>query len=201
MLLPSVEFNHCIVKVEIDKKDIYLELTDKFLPFNTLPNSLYQANSLIISFDKAENENSKLISIPTENSLLNVNTSKTIVNITDKSKEFLVLQTINGANKSYYNELFSAITTDEIRKSKLEEDYNAILKKVVVLTSSKMLPNDSFDSEIVYNTAFLVTEKLQSVGSIKIVEIPFIEKAYTRDIISTETRNFDINYFNKIISV
>lgn len=196
MLLPSIEFNHCIVKVEIDKKDIYLELTDKYLPFNTLPNSLYHANALIISFDKVENENSKLIFIPIDNFLININKSKTIVNITDKTKEFVVNQSINGANKSYFNELFSAITTDEIRKNKLEEDYNAILKKVVVLKSSRMQPNDVFDSAIVYDTEFSVSEKLQSVGSIKILEIPFIEKAYTRDIISTETRNFDINYFN-----
>src|SRR5690606_19666665 len=48
MLLPSVEFNHCIVLLKADGRDIYLELTDNNLPFGSMPDNLPGASSLII---------------------------------------------------------------------------------------------------------------------------------------------------------
>ena len=196
MALPSREFNHCIVKVMLDKKEVFLELTNKYLPFRSLPTSLYHANALVISFDKSENENSRLINIPFENAVRNTNTSSTIVDIDDKFKNFKVSQNIQGSDKSYYNELFSSSTTAEVRKTDLEKDFNSILKKVVTLKSNNLVPNEMFDDKISFNTEFGISEKLQSVGNMKIIEIPFVEKAYTRGIIELESRNFDINYFN-----
>jgi Tfp pilus assembly protein PilF len=56
MPLPSIDFNHCIVKTNIDGNDVFLELTDKYLPFKALPKSLFNANALVVSFDKSVNE-------------------------------------------------------------------------------------------------------------------------------------------------
>lgn len=194
MRLPSRDFNHCIVRTTIDNKEVFLELTDKYLPFRALPASLYKANALVISFDKAVNENSKLINIPFDNALHNVAKTNSVVTIDDKSKTFVNKHFIQGATKSYYNELFSTSTTEDVRKKELESNYNTRLKKVISLQSIKLLSNETFDKEIAYESKFSISESLQKVGSLKITEIPFIDNAYTRDIISTETRHFDINY-------
>ena len=53
-----------------------------------------------------------------------------------------------------------------------------------------------FDKGLTYETKFSISENLQKVGALKITEIPFIDKVYTRDIIATENRKSDINYFN-----
>lgn len=196
MLLPSNEFNHCIVKVQLDGKDTFLELTDKFLPFMALPTTLFNANALIISFDKNNNEQSKLINIPFENAIKNSNTATTIISIDEKSKNFKQTQTIQGASKSYYNQLFSSSITAEVRKKELEIDYNAKLKKVVSLQKDKVIQNKEFEKDITFETEFFVLEKPQSVGNLKITEIPFLDKVYTRDIISLENRKFEIDYFN-----
>jgi thioredoxin-like negative regulator of GroEL len=195
MLLPSNDFNHCIVKVKIDDKDYFLELTDKYLPFKALPSSLYHANALVISFDKAENEKSKIIAIPFDNALKNISKSATVVTIDDKTKSFVNTFTVQGANKAYYNELFSDATTEDVRKKKIEEDYNSKLKKVVTLQSSKIVKNEMFDNDITFETQFNISERLQTVGNLKITEIPFLDQVYTRDIIALETRKYDINYF------
>ncbi len=108
MALPSNEFNHCIVKVILDKKDYFIELTDKYLPFKALPVNLYKANALVISFDKTENENSKIINIPFDNVPKNISKSNTILNIDDKGKNFINTFEIQGSGKAYYNELFSS---------------------------------------------------------------------------------------------
>jgi predicted Zn-dependent protease len=195
MTLPSNDFNHCIVRVIIDGKEYFLELTDKYLPFKALPSSLYNANALVISFEKTENETSKIISIPFENALKNSATTMTTVTIDDKSKSFTNTFTVSGANKSYYNEIFSAATTEDIRKKKFEEDYSIKLKKVVALLSSKIIKNEIYDKDLIFETQFTISEKVQTVGSLKITDIPFLDKVYTRDIIALENRKYDINYF------
>lgn len=196
MLLPSNDFNHCIVKVAIDGKDYFLELTDKYLPFKALPSSLYNANALVISFDKTENEKSKIIAIPFDNALKNVTNAVTAMTIDDKSKSFTNTFTISGANKSYYNEMFSDATTEDVRKKRIEEDYNSKLKKVVSLQSSKVIKNETYDKDITFETQFTISERIQTVGNLKITDIPFLDKVYTRDIISLESRKYDIDYFS-----
>lgn len=192
--LPTNDFNHCIVKTVLDNKDVYLELTDKFLPFKALPLSLYKASALVISFDKSENENSKLINIPFDNATKNLFKTKTIVNVTDKSKSFANTHIVEGTFKSYLNELFSDSTTEENRKKEFESNFNSRLKKNISLEIVKLVKNDYFDKKIEYESKFVIVESLQKVGSMRITEIPFLDNVYTRDVISTETRNFDINY-------
>lgn len=194
MMLPSKEFNHCIVKVLIDGKDYFLELTDNFLPFKALPINLYKANALVISFDKSENEKAKIISIPFDNALKASVNSTTTITVDDKSKKFVNTIKVEGANKAYYNELFSNVTSDDIRKKSLEDDYNARLKKVVTLQSAKIIENKTFDKDVTFETQFTIAERMQTVGSLKIMDIPFIDQVYTRDIISLENRKYDINY-------
>src|SRR5690606_20488544 len=46
MILPNTEFNHCIVKANLDGKEHFIELTDKYLPFKSLPMSLREATAL-----------------------------------------------------------------------------------------------------------------------------------------------------------
>lgn len=196
MILPSNDFNHCIVKVILEGKDYFIELTDKFLPFKALPSSLYYADALVISFDKVENENSKLIKIPFDNALQNSISTKTVVEITENNKSYLNTITVQGANKAYYNELYSNATTEDMRKKQIEEDYNTKLKKIVSLQSSKVIKNEMFDKDITIETKFTVSEHLQTVGSLKITDLPFIDKVYTRDIIALESRKYDIEYFD-----
>ena len=192
--LPAINFNHCIVRVMIDGNEHFLELTDNYLPFKALPVTLYKAKALVISFDKAENEKGNVINIPFDNALKNVVKSTTVVNIEENQKNFNFTAELSGLAKSYYNQLFSSATTEEMRKKELEEELNGRLNKTISLESGKLLENDRFSERIKYETKFSISEKVQSVGSLKIVEVPYVDKVYTRDIITNEKRNYDIDY-------
>ncbi|WP_448931767.1 transglutaminase domain-containing protein [Flavobacterium sp.] len=192
--LPAIDFNHCIVKTIIDGKDVFLELTDKYLPFRALPMSLYHANALVVSFDKSENEKSSLIKIPFDTAVKNQLITNSVINLTDTEAQFVNTQKVIGTNKSYFNELFSNATSEDIRKKELEEDYNSKLKKNIKLQNIKLIKNDVFEDSIEFETQLLVNEKIKNVGNLKIIDIPFIDKVYTRDIVNKETRNYDINY-------
>lgn len=194
LTLPAISFNHCIVKVNVDNKDYFLEMTNNYLPYKALPSNLYKAKALVISFDKAENDKVELINIPFDNALKNNIASKSVVDIDDASKKFTNTITFTGSGKNYYNELFSNATTEDVRKKEIQENIHTIMNKVVVLESAKLLENERFKDVIRFETKYSVSEKLQSVGSLKIFTVPFTERSYTRDVIGKDTRNYDIDY-------
>ena len=196
MKLPGLGFNHCIVKLQINDKPYFVELTNKYLPFKAMPMSLVNAKALVVSFDKLENEKAKLITISEENALKNSSTTKVEVTINDDSKKYQVTGKVYGYLKAYYNELFSNAFTEDVRKKKLEEDYNSRLSANINFESAKILSNNFYESELVYQTAFSIPERIQSVGSLKITGIPFLDKVYTRNVIEEITRNYEILYTN-----
>lgn len=192
--LPGVGFNHCIVKVQIEKKEYFVELTDKYLPFKAMPMSLVNARALVVSFDKSENEVTDLITLSAENAIVNSSETKVVMTIGENAKDFVVTQKPVGSIKSYYNELFSSAYTDDVRKKKLEDDINTRLSANIVFESAKVVENDLYGSGMIFETKFTIPERLQSVGSLKISTIPFLDKVYTRNIIEENERNFDIAY-------
>jgi len=195
LTLPSKDFNHCIVNVTIDGKNYFIEMTDKYLPFKALPLSLYKASALVISFNKQENETANLLEIPFTNAIENSISSKMDVSIDDAKKTFNHTQTLVGSTKSYFNELFSEATTEEVRKKNIEENLTSSLDKTVVFNSSSAKQNNTkYDESITVNTQFSVNERLQSLGSMKILSVPFVERPYNRSIVSKEERKYEINY-------
>jgi transglutaminase-like putative cysteine protease len=46
--IPSTNFNHCIVRIEVDNDTLFQELTDSKLPFGSLPNHIANAQALVI---------------------------------------------------------------------------------------------------------------------------------------------------------
>jgi hypothetical protein len=194
--LPSKDFNHCIVKVKIDNKDFFLEMTNKYLPFMAMPMSLYNANALVVSFDKNENESASLIKIPFSNVVKNIMNSKYTIEVNDDSKTFVNKHAFQGLSKGYYTELFSNATTEDMRKKEFEEYYNNRLNNLIVLEDSKLTSTSKYDPVVEFETKFKINERLQQLGSLKVVTIPFIEKVYTKDIISEATRNYPILYAN-----
>ncbi len=194
LLLPSRDFNHCIVRAILDGKETFIEMTDKYLPFKAIPSSLYKANALIIHFDKSQNENSKLISLPISNGIKNIRKTVSNVTILDDKKVFENKHYISGSGKSYYNEIFATETTEDVRKKEFEDYLNRVLNKSIVYQEAKVLTTDQFSEKIDYLTKFIVNEKNQKLGATQIINIPFLDEVYTKDLISEEKRNYPINY-------
>lgn len=192
--LPTTAFNHCIVKANLDGKEYFLELTDKYLPFKALPRSLYKANALVVNLDNSKNIGAQLTSIPFTNALTNVKHSKTVINVTDDSKKITMEYTAKGDIKSYYNELFSTATTEEVRVKEIENECYAALNKTIKNLNYKFEPIDFYSDDINFSYSFNIEEKLQKIGDLRMIQIPFYEKVYTKNIVAKETRNYPIDY-------
>lgn len=195
LLLPNLSFNHCIVKVKLDGKETFLEMTDKYLPFNSVVISNYKAKGLLINTDKSTVGNGELIDISIDNNTKNLLKSVTEVNINGDVQNFISKQYVMGETKSHYNSFFQDVQTDDYRKKDVEEEYGGILDKVINVKSVKLLEGKDLTTKpLAYEIEFNINDKPQSVGSLKIMKIPFLTKPFTKNIIATEHRNTDIIY-------
>lgn len=195
LILPNLSFNHCIVKVNLDGKDTFLEMTDKYLPFNSVVKGNYKAKGLVIYTDKAAAGNTDLIDIPIVNNTKS--TFKTIseVNINGDLQSFSTRQFVMGQTKSYYNDFFQDSQTDEYRKKNMEEEYGEVLDKVISVKSVKLIEGKDLTSKpLAFEVEYNINDKPQSVGSLKIMKIPFVTKPFTKDVVATENRTSDIQY-------
>lgn len=195
LLLPNLSFNHCIVKVQLDGKETFLEMTDKYLPFNAIVKGNYKAKALVISTDKNNKTPAQLIDIPADNNTKNLFKSVSEVQINGDDQNFVLRQYTMGETKSYYNNLFQSSQTEENRKKNMEKEYGGTLDKMISVKSVKLLDGRDLTSKpLSYEVQFNINDKPQSVGSLKIMKIPFLTKPFTKDIVATEKRNTDIQY-------
>ncbi|GAA4166098.1 DUF3857 domain-containing protein [Chryseobacterium ginsenosidimutans] len=195
LILPNLSFNHCIVKVNLDGKETFLEMTDKFLPFNSMVLGNYKAKGLVINTDKNTAESTGLIEIPTDNNTKTTCKTVSEVNVNGDNQNFITKQYVMGESKSHYNDFFQDSQTDDFRKKNVEEEFGSVLDKVISVKTVKLIEGKDLTSKpLAYEVQFNINDKPQSVGSLKIMKIPFVTKPFTKEVVATENRRTDIQY-------
>ncbi|PQL90615.1 transglutaminase domain-containing protein [Apibacter adventoris] len=195
--LPNLGFNHCIAKVKIDGKDVFLELTNKYLPFRAISLSNYKAKALVINHNKTENDNAKLIELNNANNLENKVNIFTEVFIDTDSKKIKMQYNSFGTSKSFYNQLFSEANSEKERKNKLEEQIGHMLNKSVMIKSSKLIKgNDLTSLPLIFETEIEIAEKSKKIGNMNLLSVPFFSQVYNKNIILNEQRETDIYYIS-----
>ncbi|TXF79392.1 tetratricopeptide repeat protein [Chryseobacterium sp.] len=195
LLLPNFNFNHCIVQANLDGKIFYLEMTDKYLPFNSLVKGNYHAKGLVINHDKSLNTNSEIFDLPGENNLPNILKTVTQADFKDADKRYRTVQYIQSASKSFYNEFFTEEKTDEEMKNHFEETFGNVVNGIVKVNSVKLISGrDLTANPIAFEVNYKMNDTSQLLGNMHIVKIPFVTKPFTKEIIAVENRTSDIQY-------
>lgn len=170
-------------------------MTDKFLPFNSLVKGNYKAKGLVIDTDKNSTGPVDLIEIPVGNNSKSIFKTTSEVNVNGDDQNFTTKQYVTGESKSYYNSFFQDSQTDDFRKKSVEKDLGSVLDKVISVKAVKLLDGKDLTSKpLSYEVQFSINDKPQSVGSLKIMKIPFVTKPFTKEIVATENRKTDIVY-------
>jgi predicted negative regulator of RcsB-dependent stress response len=194
LVLPSTDFNHCIVKVMIDSQPQYLELTNKYLPYKALPISLRGATALEIPYSTEEAEKSydlfHLDDVQRDKSAMD---NKVVINISEENMNLLVTTKVKGHNVSYYNEIFSE-PNPEVIKTSLTDDYKSKLVDDFTLNEVSEFIKSDGNTAISFKSDLTINKKLSSIGSIKILQLPILTHPYENSIIQLEERNFPIDY-------
>lgn len=192
-VLPSINFNHCIVKVHPTKgAPYYLELTDKYNPFKSLPINLYQATILEIPTSnngakKYELERITDLQIPSQ-----LNVVATIELLEDHQK-FSITHDYSGVASGYYRSLFAGETNKELIKDNYKDgmqsffSYNFTVEEVSA--EKQQWPNFVTTSKLKCNG------KISTIGSMQVYKLPKLLNIFDNVIIEKEKRNFDIEYF------
>jgi Flp pilus assembly protein TadD len=193
IILPSMEFNHCIVKVTADGKPWFLELTDPNLSFASLPNSDLKATALEIPFN-----DDKMVSNPFP---LNPNNRSkdfrgSVINVQVKNRDLQISTTCTrGGNlpsvvRNSYQNLTKAKMIEKIQTSIGGDFTNPVTVKDVSFDSLETLV-DTLNFTVKYN----VKNEVIEVGELSTLKVPYYNLFIKADAFQEETRTMPLNYW------
>lgn len=196
LMLPSIDFNHCIVKVNADQKDWYLELTDKYLPFGSLAHTDITSKVLEIPY-KTEKENATdLFSLNPVNRTMN--TRRQFGEVKVEKKDLVVTNrlVLEGAlaTAARYNYI------DESRKDILESvqsDASRRFNNTVSVKEFTFGDLKELKDTLHLNLRFNVKNEVIQVGDMNTFKVPFYYTFVTPDAFpeQEEPRRFPL-YFH-----
>lgn len=195
LVLPSQSFNHCIVRVEIDGKGQYLELTDKNLPFGALPTSDLYAQILDIprKYDPAFNYSlSQLV----ENRRMKSKVENAVrIDINGDSKKLTINTKMAGSVKSYTADIFEG-SSNEIIKKRMLDRYQRTVGENLTVDSVYSIVSERKNPFVSFTVDVTLKEKTNKIGKFYVVKIPYISNIYTPVVVSEENRDYSIDYLS-----
>lgn len=194
LLLPSQDFNHCIVKVKINGKDQFLELTDKNLPFKSIPSGLLNATGLEIPYYSNTKNSSELFTLKELNGIHSEMEANVNVKIDENdSQKIKIMSKISGSLASSYFQILNQDSYELIKKS-IKDDFIDRIGNGVVLDSVYGISAKKGKSFLTYNSELHIDNKMNEMGSMKFFKLPLVSHAYNQTIINLEKRAYPIIY-------
>ncbi len=192
LVLPSTNFNHCIVKVNIDGDDQFLELTNKYLPFGTIPGSLRNATLLEIPLDSSNKSKSNLTYLDNFTGESSFH-SDYVIDINGEESRTILTTSISGSVGSYYIEKFKS-EEGELLKETLLKDISDRSNKVVKSIEINSSEYDKDKGRLDFQTSHIIDINESQVANMMTFKVPFFLNPYNNSIIKNDNRSFPIDY-------
>lgn len=172
LLLPSIDFNHCIAKVRVDNADYYLELTSNYLPFSTIYNSSLQAPILDIGEGGATlkrwNAGTRKPNKLAYRSIIELKGNDMLINENGLA---------TGAMAGYFRETYGNLSNkDQIKR--IRESMNSSYPENAISLFSLIDPNSSSNIVDTVNTKtnFELKNVAKPIGGMLIFNLPWSGK-------------------------
>jgi hypothetical protein len=182
------------IRVEMEGKPMYQELTDSKLSFGSLPSKIYNSQALVIPSDVEEVVGMDLIHIPKVR--LNENTlDRTVTVEIDGSKMNLTTKlTAVGEPASDYRWYLSDLS--KIETKELIDDYSGgYFESDFKVHEYSMVNLDNLEKEFALEIDMTLEDEVKSIGSLKTFTVPFFEMIAMIDDFPDEERNHAFNYW------
>jgi len=194
MLLPAIDFNHCIAQLNLDNKSYYLELTDNTLPFGAAME--VDLNSEILPIPMAdENFGDKLIRMEmpfrrknSMNRFHTVNFNNNDMQITRKSISY-------EAFASELRETYRNIGSEDQLK-KISQAVATDFTTPIKITDLKFTNLDNLTDSLIIEYKMNVKNAVQDVAGMKIFNLPWTEKPASLDVVTEETRKYPLQLWS-----
>ena len=189
LLLPSIEFNHCIAKSTIGGKDYWVELTSGTLPFNTFSNTFLGSN--ILEINKASTALTKFNPGIRGRNMMAYKTEVKLENADMTVKE---TNWNTGSMSSYIRSVFNDLSSaDQIKKMK--EDLTGVYPENEIYNLSFTNLNTTKSTSDTVGTAcsYKLLNVSKSVAGMSIFSIPWSNKSYATALQVVSPRKFGID--------
>jgi len=190
MLLPGIDFNHCIAKCTIDNHDQYVELTSDYLPFNSYYNGLLNSFALDIKSDKDQGSVAPFFIDP-PNRYINAVTRVSNVNL---SGDDIIIDRTSYKTGQYaasmresYRDMGPTERQKEMQKNVADEYAN------LQLDSLKFTGLDSRNDTVAYRYILTGSNAVSHVGGLSIFTLPWVDKATSKDFTFEANRQFPMD--------
>lgn len=194
MELPSMDFNHCIVKVMADGQAWYLELTDPELPFGALNNGDIKSFALEIPFGKSNNIQNKPFLLDPANRVRDYRHERSTVEI--KGRELIVeteaarAGAVASQTRGNYKDLSQVKRMEDMQASLAKKYTNTLTVKDLSFGDFSRLI-DTIQYKVRYN----VKNEVMEIGELNTFKIPFFNVFFNSDAFPEEKRVHPVNYW------
>lgn len=194
IMLPGIQFNHCIVKTTLDAKSYYIELTDNYLPFTSLPNNLNGAIALEIP-SKSVNEKAELIKLKTTNRARDI--VKKIIDISpmDADLDVSIKSIRYGALSSGIRQTYQDLDKDKQMKE-MERTVAGGYKNNIRLEDVSFKDLDKRNDSVSYTYHYKVKNEISEIGSLNTFRISYPDIVASLNSFSADTRDYPVEYWS-----
>lgn len=189
MLLPSIDFNHCIAKATIDNKDYWVELTSASLPFNTFSNTFINSN--VLEINKASNSLIRFNPVIRGRNIMTFQTAITI-----KNMDMLITEsnTNTGSAASYLRAVFNDLSSKDQLK-KMKEQLSGVYpeNEVYSLSFTNLNVETATSDTLGTASSYQLINVCKPVAGMAIFSIPWSNKVAAAGLQVVLPRKFDID--------
>ncbi len=193
LLLPSIDFNHCIGNITADGQEYFVELTSDKNGFGTFPNTLKNAFALKIYDENEPTSEEPFFLAPKTKIPDNIIRN---VDVEFKGKEMLIdiksLKTGDWASDMRYR--YADIPESERRKKLLQSlsGDNASVK----LNSFSFERLDEISDSLNYTYNYNLGNATTVITGLNIFSLPWADKISSISFMSNEERKYPINFWD-----
>jgi tetratricopeptide (TPR) repeat protein len=196
MILPSFLFNHCIVKYFDEKNaEHYLELTDRDLPFKSLPPNLYQASSLTIPSQANNIASVKMDPVNTAHKTPDKLVTKVAIKIDGNNMNVVTKNIKYGSLSSSMRTTYRSLSEEKIKQERHDVISQLFTNPVKINKVTFADLYENLDSVSV-TTDMTVTNQVKKIGSVSAFPITYTDVIFTAAPFNVDDRKFDFEYWS-----
>jgi hypothetical protein len=193
MILPSLEFNHCIAKATLDNKPYYIELTNNYLPFASLPNNLLNALILEIPGRKAAPEVAELKQLISGTRTKDAIKRTVVIKPNDNDLQIQSSVVKYGSQSSDIRAKYASLEHDK-QLTKMEKSIAASYKNNVHLDKIAFQHLDVPLDSVSYTYTYSVKDEIAEIGNLRTFKIAYPDVVASLTNFAAATRTYAINY-------
>lgn len=191
MPFPSISFNHCIVKVNVEEEDYFVELTADNYPFSSGGASVKKAFALEISPQTQRNVQAKLLTPETmvPNQVIREGTVSLTESKLTVVRSCIKTGTLAASMRDSYENIGRQRQLEDMQEA-INDEYPNVRLLDVGFHDDLFTNGDS----VTYTYSYEAPDVLMQIGGLDIFKLPFADDlaSTSMDFLSTETRKYPI---------